>query len=143
MSQTVSVPEIVGVVLTVTVTVSEQPLLFLYVMSVVPAETPVTTPILLTVAIAGVEDTHGFEAFAVPEPINVIVEPVHTVVVPVIVGNAFTVTAMVFDISEVGDTHKALLVIATEYTSPFTAPVVEYDVPVAAGVIATPFLRHT
>jgi len=98
---------------------------------------------LLTVAIDGVDDIHGFEAFAVPEPVNVIVEPAQTVVTPVIVGNGFTVTAIVLDTSEAGDTHKALLVIVTEYTSPFEAPVVEYDVPVAAGVIATPFLRQT
>ena len=58
-----------------------------------PAETPVTTPTLLTVATAGVADTHGVTAAAVPEPVRVVVKPLHTLSVPVIVGNAFVINA--------------------------------------------------
>lgn len=61
----------------------------------VPPATPVTTPILLTVAIAGVAETHGFTAAGVPEPVKVVVDPVQTVNVPVMVGKAFTVTVAV------------------------------------------------
>jgi hypothetical protein len=58
---------------------------------VVPGLTPVTTPVLDTVATAGLEDVHGFTAAAVPEPVNDVVAPTHTVKVPVMVGLALTV----------------------------------------------------
>jgi hypothetical protein len=61
----------------------------------VPGFTPVTTPVLLTVATVVVADTHGVEAAGVPEPVNVVVDPSQTVNVPVIVGCAFTVTVAV------------------------------------------------
>ena len=60
-----------------------------------PAETPVTTPVLLTVATAIVPDTQGFTAAGVPEPVNGVVAPTHTVSVPVIVGLGLTVTVAV------------------------------------------------
>jgi len=94
-TQTVNVPAIVGAAVTVTVAVCVQPLLLVYVITLVPAATPVTTPVLLTVATAGVADTHGFTAAGVPEPVNVVVAPTQTVNVPVIVGLAFTVTVAV------------------------------------------------
>ena len=53
---------------------------------------PVTNPVLFTVAIAVFDDVHGFVAAAVPDPVNCVVVPTHTLSVPVIVGNAFTVT---------------------------------------------------
>jgi len=56
------------------------------VITVVPGLTPVTTPALVTVATAGVAETHGFTAAGVPDPVNVIVDPSQTVKVPVIVG---------------------------------------------------------
>ena len=40
-------------------------------MTDVPAETPVTTPALLTVATPVFEDVHGVVAAGVPDPINV------------------------------------------------------------------------
>ena len=64
-------------------------------MMLVPGFTPVTTPVLDTVATAGVEDVHGFTAAGVPEPVNVVVEFLQTVNVPVIVGCASTVTVTV------------------------------------------------
>ena len=60
-----------------------------------PAATPVTNPVLLTVATAGVADTHGLDAAGVPDPVNCVVDPIHTLNVPVIVGKAFTVTVAV------------------------------------------------
>ena len=60
--------------------------------TLVPAEMPDTTPVLLTVATAGVADDHGVVPSAVPEPLNVVVKPAQTVAVPVIVGIATTVT---------------------------------------------------
>ena len=63
--------------------------------TLVPAATPVTKPVADTVATAGVADTHGVTAAAVPEPVNCVVAPTHAVKVPVIVGSAFTVTVAV------------------------------------------------
>ncbi len=71
---------------TVTVTVCEQPPLFVYVISLVPCETPVTTPVLLTVATEGEADVHGLIDAAVAEPVKLVVAPTHTLFVPVIVG---------------------------------------------------------
>jgi hypothetical protein len=85
----------VGDALTVTVVVVMHPLLLVYVITLVPAETPVTRPVLFTVATAGVAEIQGFEAAGVPEPVNCVVDPVQTMSVPVIVGNAFTVTVEV------------------------------------------------
>ena len=57
-----------------------------------PADTPVTTPVLLIVATAVLLDTHGVVAAAVPEPVNVVVLLAQTVAVPVIVGSPLTIT---------------------------------------------------
>jgi hypothetical protein len=65
------------------------------VITLVPADTAVTTPVLFTVATAGVADTHGFTAAGTPDPINVVVLPTQAVKVPVIVGFAFIVTVAV------------------------------------------------
>ena len=64
-------------------------------MMLVPAATPVTTPALVTVAIAGLPETQGLTAAGVPDPVNVVVAPTQTVNVPVIVGPAVTVTVAV------------------------------------------------
>jgi hypothetical protein len=96
-TQTLSVPVIVGRALTVTVTVAAQPRLFVYVMMLVPAPTPVTTPVLLIVATDVVPDTHGFVAAGVPDPVNAVVDPTQTVKVPEIVGEALTVTVADFE----------------------------------------------
>ena len=62
-------------------------------MMLVPTETPVTKPEVFTVATAGVAETHGLLAAAVPEPVSCVVE--HVDKVPVIVGDPFTVTPTV------------------------------------------------
>ena len=64
-------------------------------MIVVPAATPVTTPALLTVATAVLDEVQGFTAAGVPEPVRVVVAPTQTAVVPVMVGKALTVTVTV------------------------------------------------
>jgi len=93
--QIVNVPVMVGIGFTVTVAVTLQPLLLVYVITLVPVATPVTTPVLLTVATAGVAETQGFTAAGVPEPVKVVVAPTQTVNVPVIVAAGFTVTVAV------------------------------------------------
>ena len=65
-----------------------QPFISVYLITLVPAETPVTTPELFTVATLGVADVHGFVALGVPEPVNEVVKPTHTVGLPEIVGVA-------------------------------------------------------
>ena len=57
----------------------------------VPADTPVTKPVLSTIATAGFEDTHGLTVAAVPDPVNCVVVPIHAVKVPVITGSELTV----------------------------------------------------
>jgi hypothetical protein len=57
-------------------------------MVVVPAETPVTTPRLETVATAVLDDIQAFETAAVPLPVRVSVLPTQSEVFPVIVGLA-------------------------------------------------------
>ena len=58
----------------------------------VPADTPVTSPVLLIVATAVFDDTHGLTAAAVAEPDKASVAPTQIGAAPVIVGKAFTVT---------------------------------------------------
>jgi hypothetical protein len=87
-AQTVSVPVIVGSAYTVTVAVILQPLLLVYVITLVPFDTPVTSPVLVTVATVGVADNHGVAPDGVPDPVSCVVDPAQTVSVPVIVGSA-------------------------------------------------------
>ena len=60
--------------------------------TLVPALMPVTTPLLLTVATPVLADIHGLVVAAVPLPVKVVVLPTQTLVVPLIVGRALTVT---------------------------------------------------
>ncbi|MBK9459744.1 MAG: hypothetical protein IPN94_09990 [Sphingobacteriales bacterium] len=60
-----------------------------------PAETPVTTPVELTVATLVEADAQGVVASGVPEPIKVVVAPIQALNVPVIVGKALIVTVAV------------------------------------------------
>ena len=89
--QSVVLPVIVGLGLTVTVLVVEHPPLLVYVITLVPAETPVTKPVLLTVATDGDADTHGLDVAAVPAPVSWVVAPTQTDAVPVMAGAAATV----------------------------------------------------
>ena len=60
-------------------------------MLVVPAEMPVTKPVLLTVAFALLELTHGLLAMGVPEPVNCVCAPTQREVVPKIGSIVFTI----------------------------------------------------
>ena len=71
--------------------------------TLVPAETAVTRPVLLTVATPVEADTHAFEFAAVPEPVSWVVNPAQTESVPVTVDSALTVTVAVAE-------HPKLLV---------------------------------
>ena len=64
-------------------------------MVVVPMVSAVTSPVLSTVATAGVEDVHGVVTAGVADPVNCVVNPSHTARVPVIVGVPLTVTTAV------------------------------------------------
>jgi hypothetical protein len=130
-TQADNVPVIVGSALTVTIAVFIQPLEFVYVIVEVPADTPVTTPVLETVATAVLEDTQGLEAAAVADPVNVVVSPTQTDNVPVIVGNALIVTVAVA-------IHPVLFVyviVDVPAATPVTTPVLE--------TVATPVLEDT
>jgi len=61
-------------------------------MIVFPAVTPVTNPVLDTVPFAGVPETHGLLAAAVPLPVSCILAFGHRLFTPEIVGLGFTVT---------------------------------------------------
>ena len=67
----VNVPgwSIVGRFEIVTIAVTEHPVFAVYVIVAVPAETPVTNP-LLTLATEESEVVQAFVLFAVPEPVN-------------------------------------------------------------------------
>ena len=57
-------------------------MLSVYVIVTVPAVTPVTTPVLFTVAIEVLDEVHGLVVAAVPEPVKVVVLPAQTLEVP-------------------------------------------------------------
>ena len=81
-----------GNAVTMTEAVFVQALLLVYVITLLPAETPVTNPLELTVATAGVADIQALDDAAVPDPVNWVFDPAQTVRVPVMVGNAFIVS---------------------------------------------------
>ena len=61
-------------------------------MVVIPADIPVTTPRLETVATDGTEEIQALDAAAVPFPVRVSVLPTQREVFPVMVGFALTAT---------------------------------------------------
>lgn len=65
-------------------------------MVAVPADMAVTTPRLVTVATAVLEDTYGLDTAGVPLPVNVVLNPTQIdAVAGSNVGKAFTVTVVV------------------------------------------------
>ena len=63
-------------------------------MFVFPAERPLTTPTLFTLAIVGLAETHALFAAAAPLPVNVRFNPAQTLFPPEIVGFGLTVTVI-------------------------------------------------
>ena len=94
--QIFKLPEMVGNGFTVMTSVVLQLLLFVNVIVAVPAATPVTIPVVETVATAVLDETQAVDEAAVAEPTNEIVEPTHTFIGPVIVGKGLTVTNAAF-----------------------------------------------
>jgi hypothetical protein len=77
----------VGRPFTTIVEVAVHPLSFIYVIVVVPSEIPVTTPILLTVAMFGLLEDQGVDVFGIEDPDNATVPNLHTDNDPEIVGS--------------------------------------------------------
>ena len=122
-AHTVSVPVIVGRALTVTVAVILHPLLLVKVITLVPTATPVTRPVVLTVATVVVVETQGVVEAAVPEPVNWVVDPTQTVSVPVIVGMGFTVTAvLVLFLHPLALAAVVYTIVAVPAATPVTTP---------------------
>ena len=80
---------------------------------------------MLTVATLVVAETHGLVEAGVPEPVNWVVDVIHTASVPVIVGNGFTTTVIVPGIALTQ--RAALVVVVTLYEK----------LPLAVGVNVT------
>ena len=76
-----------------TVYVAFPPVEFVYVITDVPAEIPVTIPEEFTVAIPVFELTHGETNDGVSDPVKLMVDPTHKVEGPEIVGAAFVIIA--------------------------------------------------
>jgi hypothetical protein len=92
----VTVEVIDGAALTTKLATEEQPLLFVKVIVVVPVDNGVTSPVLLTVAIAVLLEVHGLLEAGVPVAVNVSVLPSAIPVnVPESTGFAYTVTLYV------------------------------------------------
>ncbi len=64
-------------------------------MSLVPGVTDVTKPVPSTVAMPGDAETHGVDPAGVPDPLNCVVDSIHRLRVPEIVGKALTVTVAI------------------------------------------------
>ncbi|GAA4461893.1 hypothetical protein GCM10023093_07450 [Nemorincola caseinilytica] len=85
-------PDIMGIGCTVTIASAMQPLPEVYVIEVVPADMPETTPSTLIVPTAGVLLLHVPPAVAL---LNAVVAPIHMLNGPVISsGDSFTVTTL-------------------------------------------------
>jgi hypothetical protein len=74
------------------ISVSVHPFELVYVTVVVPVVNPFTTPVLVTEATAGVDETQAFELAAVVVAVKVTDSPALTDVVPEITGNGFIAT---------------------------------------------------
>lgn len=96
-TQTVLAPVMFGNELMVINFVLEHPFVFLKVIVVVPATSPLSVAVSevpLIVADVGEELVHGVLACAVTDPVNVSVVPSQSEDNPVIVGSSFTVISM-------------------------------------------------
>jgi hypothetical protein len=75
--------------------VAIQPTLFVKLIVLLPALTPLTKPKADTVATAKLEDDQGFIKAGVPEPDRLVVPPTQAAGVPLIIGFAFIVKVAV------------------------------------------------
>ena len=81
------------------ISVSVHPFELVYVIVVVPVLNPFTTPVLVTEATAGVDETQAFELAAEVVAVKVTDSPAPTEVVPEITGNGFTTTLTLADVA--------------------------------------------
>ena len=70
---------------TVIIIVFVQPVLFIYVITEVPALSPLTKPVLVTVATFGEDEDQGVFTCGVVDPLKLVIAPTQTLVGPVIV----------------------------------------------------------
>ena len=100
-----------------------------YVIVVLPAATPVTTPVdASTVAVAVLLELQTPPAVAL---VSVVVEPTHTPVVPLIAattGNPLIVTAVVTELVQPFAFVYVYVIVALPAVTPVTAPVIELTV---------------
>ncbi|MNX85416.1 hypothetical protein D3C86_1172520 [compost metagenome] len=96
-TQTFKLPVIEGNGLIVTSAVFWQEPELVKVMVAVPAEIPVTNPVLETVATAGFEEVHGFVAAGIPVALNCVVAPTQAFKVPEMVGVPSTFKVIVLE----------------------------------------------
>ena len=87
--------------------------------TLLPPLTEFTSPVVFTVATETSPESQGSTAAAVPDPVSWVVEPVHTDKVPVMVGNAFTVTVAVLLQPEL----PLKVITLVPAVNPFTRPV--------------------
>ena len=85
-------------------------------MVVVPDVSAATRPVALTVATVVLDDTHGLVVAAVADPVNCDVPPIHAFRVPVIVGSAFTVMVIAFEVAGEPVRHGLALDVITTVT---------------------------
>jgi len=99
-TQTVLAPVMFGNELMVINFVLEHPFVFLNVIVVIPATSPLSVAVSevpLIVADAGEELVHGVLACAVTDPVNVMLDPTQRLSLPVMVGNGFTLIDFVLE----------------------------------------------
>ena len=84
--QILSSPVMVGSAKTVMLAFCVHPFPFVYVMVVLPLLMPVTTPLLFTEAMLRSAELHPFPLGAGSEPVKLVLDPLHNVKVPVMVG---------------------------------------------------------
>lgn len=113
----------------------------MYVITLDPAETPVTNPALLMVATPMFDETQGVFVAAVAEPANCVLEFTHTDNVPVIVGNGLTVT-VTFTVNgwvQFGAVLYSILVnvkVVLEFNEPVLKVIVPVDPKLTVFVVA-------
>ncbi len=99
-TQTVLAPVMLGNELMVINFVLEHPFVFLNVIVVIPATSPLSVAVSevpLIVADAGEELVHGVLACAVTDPVNVMLDPTQRLSLPVMIGNGFTLIDFVLE----------------------------------------------
>ena len=118
-SQTFKLPEIIASASTVMIWVFVQPLDDVKVIVVVPEVIPVISPVKFTVATEVSDEIHGLTAAGAAVLDSVVVRPSQTLNIPLIIGEAFTVTFAVV----VQPVAAVKVIVALPKPTPVTVPV--------------------